>query len=203
MTVTLTNDSLSAIVDKSEMEANFEDLRAAYEALTSEDFRAKASIRTRQFAARYQHSRIDLCVYAEALAAGWPASGVMAAVIFKPRVETDDLEDLFLYDAHWCCTDFGAGAGTFSLQWGSFETGSWVGTQIASDTIATPGAGLYNEEHFIQNDGSTYPLPPSGFTQADNMGLAIIATGADAAALSNQGSLFRCTCIVRRELTGQ
>lgn len=150
MALTITNPTLSNPANKSQIEANFTDVTAKFNAgITTADISSTAGITNAQLANSIYEVVVNLTCGAEGWQAGTAAGDLLALAAIPGTSGSDGTYTGIAYS--WACTDCGAQTGQFRVEWGYFDaTGVWtvVSTPIAATTLTalsatneTPGAG--------------------------------------------------------------
>lgn len=140
MPLTITNDTLSSPIDKSEIEQNFSDIEDWSIAITNSDVAAGAAIDIEKLASKYTEVHIT---FRYASGAGLPAATTVMDMAALPGSSTDESWSFVGYS--WVCTDTGAGTGKFEFDYGYYDAaGAFQSTSLLSGaavTIANSSAG--------------------------------------------------------------
>lgn len=195
MTATIPYGTLTDPIDREEIMANFRALAAKLGALDTSDLTASAGITVAQMASPYQDAFVHLEVRAEALASGWPGSGILAAAPY-PGISTNEAWKAVA--VHWACTDTGGGTGAFNVKLGTFVSGNFVSaTTIASSVLISNGAAA-NDSNSGAEFTKTYANGTGLSFAADPRSIVIQGSSADASTLTAQGSFVHVCVTLRR-----
>lgn len=142
MTLTITNPTLSNPANKSQIEANFADVTAKFNAgITTSDISSTAGITNAQLA----NSIYEVVVNLQCDDVVWQsANGAGDILAFASIPGTSGSDGTYTGIAYnWVCTDCGAQTGLFRVEWGYYSAaGAWtvVSTPINDITLVANSA---------------------------------------------------------------
>lgn len=203
MTLTLTNSTLSTTFDSTESDANFADVVSKFNGnIVNSDINASAAIAVSKLAASVEHMVITK-TWEEGqqpfAAAGWPAANTILGYIPLPGY--DNGTNWVVTDVEWACSDTGAGAATFDINFGDMSTASFSGASILSSDITITNNADANDANAGTGSisGSAYTCT---FDSTNTKMFEIItSSAADATTLIAINSYFSVSILLRRTIT--
>lgn len=203
MSLTLTNSTLSTTYDSTEVDANFANITSKFNGnIINADVNSSAAIAASKLAYRVEHLVLTK-TWEEGQqpfnAGGWPATATVLGYLILPGYGNGT--DWVVTDVEWACTDTGAGAATFDINFGDMSTASFSGTSIlSSDITITNNAGA-EDSNAGQGaiSGTTYTC---AFDSTNTKMFQIItSSAADATTLSAGNGYFSLSILLRRTVT--
>jgi hypothetical protein len=197
MAATITYPNLGTTVDKDKIQTNFSDLVNKFGNIDTSDISGSAGITSGQLADPYQEVFVQLKCRTGDLAGGWPGGNVYVDVVPIPGSTVDAAWEVT--DISWTCQDIGAGTGTFTIVYGSYNgVGTFSETGTVVSGVAIGPAGTYQARALAVTKGSGTSIAFNATVRS----LALKSVTADATCLAG-GSAYdtlSVTIVMKREL---
>jgi hypothetical protein len=202
MTLTLTNSTLSTTFDSTEIDANFADIVAKFNGnILNSDINASAAVAVTKLAAYREHIVLERTWQGGAapFAAGWPAANTVIGYLTLPGF--DNGSSWVVTDIEWACSDTGAGAATFNVNFGDMSTGAFSGAAVTSSAITITNAAGIDDANGGQGaiTGGAYTCTfDATYTKMFEFKTA---SAADATTLNAAGDWLSVAILLRRTIT--